>query len=70
MRCYGGTIQGSLVRQRASNTGHRLLRHGEANEAPDLVEVRPAILSNNPRSLMALWHEYGFGINGRKPAKR
>ena len=39
IRCYGGTIQGSLVRQRASNSKHWLLRQGEENEALDLVEV-------------------------------
>ena len=69
IRCYGGTIQGSLVRQRASNREHRLLREGEANEAPELTEVRPAILSNNPRSLILLWREYQFGIDGKKAAK-
>jgi len=69
IRCHGGTIQGSQVRKRASNRELWLLREGEANEAPDLAEVRPAELSKNPRSLMGLWNEYEFGIDGRKAAK-
>ena len=31
--------------------------------------AKPATLSKNPRSLHTLWHEYEFGIAGKKPAK-
>ena len=70
IRAFSGTVQGSLVRQRASNRGQRLLAQSEADEAPPMVEVSPATLSNNIKTLMALWNEYKFGINGRKPAER
>ena len=32
-------------------------------------EQPPASLSKNPQSSYTLWHEYKFGIAGRKPAK-
>ena len=35
-----------------------------------MEEVTTATLSNNPRSLVLLWQEYKFGINGRKPAEQ
>ena len=72
MRAYGGTIQGSLVRLRASNQQTRVASQHEAssdNLAP-LVEAAPAKLSNNSRSLMCLWNEYKFGLSGRKPAEK
>ena len=71
VRAYGGTIQGSLVRQRPSNQAALLTSSNQADEdglAP-LVKVSPATLSNNPRSLLLLWQEYKFGINGRKAAE-
>lgn len=71
IRGFGGTIQGSLVRQRASNRG--VMLSGQAvssqHQLAPLVEVTPATLSNNPRTLICLWNEYKFGINGRKPAE-
>ena len=69
VRAYGGTIQGSLVRQRQSNRGTNLMFASQAGQAPPLVEISPATLSNNPGSLCELWREYEFGIDGRKPAK-
>ena len=72
IRAYGGTIQGSLVRLRPSNQQTRVASTHEAsseNLAP-LVEAAPARLSNNPRSLMCLWNEYKYGLNGRKPAEQ
>ena len=42
------------------------------NETGALVleaHLKPATLSKNPRSLHTLWHEYEFGIAGKKPAK-
>ena len=72
VRAYGGTIQGSLVRQRASNRAVSMAAQDEADQeniAP-LEEVTPATLSNNSRSLVLLWQEYKFGINGRKPAEQ
>ena len=35
-----------------------------------MEEVTTATLSNNPRSLVLLWEEYKFGINGRKSAEQ
>ena len=72
IRAFGGTIQGSLVlvRQRTSNRGVLL----SGTDTPQsqlqlLVETTPATLNSNPRTLQRLWHEYKFGINGRKPAE-
>lgn len=70
IRAYGGTIQGSLVRQRASNQGQTMLGQADASQAPPMVEFTTATLSNNPRTLIELWNEYKFGINGRKPAEQ
>jgi len=71
IRAYGGTIQGALVRQRASNRQVMLALHDEADDErlQPLVEASPATLCHNPRSLMQLWAEFKFGINGRKPAE-
>ena len=71
IRAYGGTIQGALVRQRASNRQVMLASHDEADDErlQPLVEASPATLCHNPRSLMHLWVEFKFGINGRKPAE-
>jgi hypothetical protein len=68
MRCFGGTIEGSLLIQQANNGG-RLQRVGEALPAEgdqDFIST----LSPNPRSLRELWLEYKFGIDGRKPAEQ
>ena len=73
VRAFGGSIQGSLVRQRASNRGVSVAGMNSDQEEEDLVpleEGTPATLSNNPRSLLMLWAEYKHGINGRKPAER
>lgn len=51
MRSYGGTMQGSLVRQRQSNRGTNLLRGNQSGQAPPQIEIRPATLSTNPKSL-------------------
>ena len=70
VRAYGGTIQGALVRQRASNRGTTILSgESDTNQVGPLVEVTPARLSSNLRTLRALWNEYKFGIDGRKPAE-
>ena len=69
IRAFGGTIQGSLVRQWAYN--HGVLLSGTdtpQSQLQLLVETIPVILSSNPRTLQCLWHEYKCGINGRKPA--
>jgi hypothetical protein len=39
------------------------------NNARQAPVVGAASLSPNPRTLHLLWHEYEFGLNGRKPAK-
>ncbi len=74
LHCYGGTIQGSFVRQRTSQM-HAQARH----ETYDALQphghvgdegMKPAILSRGPTSLHALWTEYRIGLNGSKPAKQ
>ena len=73
VRAFGGSIQGSLVRNRASNRGVSVVGMNSDHEEEDLVpleEVTPATLSNNPRTLLMLWAEYKHGIDGRKPAER
>jgi len=39
------------------------------NNAGQAPVVGSATLSPNPRTLHLLWHEYEFGLSGRKPAK-
>ena len=70
VRCFGGQIQGSLVRQRPSNRGHRLLRQNESDQAAILEEAAPATLAPMPRHLIVLWREFEIGLDGRKPARR
>ena len=45
VRCYGGRIEGSLVRQRRSNLGHRSLTMNQAADAAPMREVSSATLS-------------------------
>ena len=70
IHAFGGTIQGSLVRQRASNCG--VLHSGQADTPQDqlepLVEITPVPLSSNPCALQHLWYKSKFGINERQPA--
>ena len=56
MCAYGGTIQGSLVRQRAANRGIMVsgLDETPEYELEPLVEVSPATLRNNPGTRMCL----------------
>jgi hypothetical protein len=68
IRCFGGTIEGSLLIQQGNN-GRRLRRVGEAPPAEGNQEFL-STLSNNPRSLKELWLEYKVGIGGRKPAEQ
>jgi hypothetical protein len=66
IRCFGGTIEGSLLIQQEKN-GRRLRHVGEALPAEGNQEtLRP----NPARSLRELWLEYKFGIDGRKPAEQ
>jgi hypothetical protein len=65
IRCFGGTIEGSLLIQQANN-GRRVRRVKEALPAEENQDNR-STLSPNPRSLRELWSEYKFGIDGRKP---
>jgi hypothetical protein len=65
IRCFGGTIEGSLLIQQEKN-GRRLRHVAEALPAEGNQET----LRPNPRSLRELWLEYKFGIDGRKPAEQ
>jgi len=62
IRRFGGSIEGSLVIQRATNPARR---HEENFDHPQRQS-----LCHNPRSLLELWHEYKHGIDGRKPAEQ
>ena len=42
---------------------------GNGTATPVENEVGHATLTRNPRDLHSLWHEYEFGIGGRKAAK-
>ena len=68
IRIFGGTMEGSFRIQQA-NTGRRLQRidHNHIEDEIEPMEVADmATLSSNPRSLMELWREFQFGIDGRK----
>ena len=59
------------MRQRASNRGILLSGQGtQQHQLELLVETTPVTLNSNPCTLQCLWHEYKFGINGRKPAEQ
>ena len=70
IQVFGGTIEGGFRLQHA-NTGRQLHRLEDAPvEALELMHgVDMATLSNNPKSLVELWREYQFGIDGRKAAQ-
>lgn len=63
IRCFGGRIEGSLVRQVNSNRHHRSLPLSHVNEAGPMEVVNDAQLGNLPRDLISLWREYQFGLN-------
>jgi len=71
IRIFGGTMEGSIRIQQA-NTGRRLQRinYNHIEDEIEPMEVADmATLSSNPRSLMELWREFQFGIDGRKAAQ-
>ena len=70
IRIFGGTIEGGF-RIQHGNTGRVLQRIGmglDEGKLEPMEVTNIATLSNNPRSLVELWREYQFGIDGRKPA--
>jgi hypothetical protein len=69
IRCFGGCIEGSLVRQVNSNRQQRLLAMNQADEAAPMEALNDAQLSSQPRDFITLWREYQFGLNGRKAAR-
>ena len=69
IRCYGGRIEGSLVRQRRSNQSHQSLTIGESSQAAAMREISNATLSALPSHLLIMWREYTFGLARRKPAR-
>src|SRR5210317_2335587 len=71
IRNFGGSIEGSF-RIQGANAGRTFQRisMGDSESALEpLIVENMATLSNNPRSLVELWREYQFGIDGRKPAR-
>ncbi len=66
IRRFGGTIEGAFVVQRGQQ------RRGRGTEAPagEGADINAAVLVQNPKTLMELWREYKFGIEGRKPAEQ
>ena len=69
VRCFGGRIEGGLIRQVNTNQGQRLLRMNQAAAAAEVDVETNATLSALPRDLLVLWREYQHGLNGRKPAR-
>jgi hypothetical protein len=71
IRCFGGRIEGSFVRQVNSNRRERVLTMNQVDEvnAEPLEAVNNANLSHLPRDLAALWREYQHGLYGMKPAR-
>ena len=69
IRSFGSTLQGSLVRQRASNCG--VLHSGQADtsqhQLEPLAETTPTTLTSNPCTLQCLWYKSKCGINVRQP---
>jgi hypothetical protein len=63
MRCFGGRIEGSLVRQVNSNRQQTLLAMNQADEAAPMEALNDAQLSCQPHNLITLWKEYQFGLN-------
>ena len=75
LRGFGGTIQGALVRQAMNGTPRnppvpRAAATAAAAAADSAQDSAPPTLVNNPRTVMELWREFKFGINGRKAAER
>ena len=71
IRNFGGSIEGSF-RIQGANAGRTFQRisMGDSESALEpLIVENMATLSHNPRSLVELWREYQFGIDGRKPAR-
>ena len=74
IRCFGGTIEGSFVRQRTqqSDPGLQILPLNQGVHNYNQLEevIKPAELSHNPHSLQMLWREYKVGLNGLKAAEQ
>jgi hypothetical protein len=62
-----GTVNANL--QRIALQPVQRPRAAIPNNAGQAPAVGGATLSPNPRTLHLLWHEYEFGLSGRKPAK-
>jgi hypothetical protein len=62
-------IVNANLRRIAMQPIHRPRAVNNAGQAVPAPVVGSATLSPNPRTLHLLWHEYEFGISGRKPAK-
>jgi hypothetical protein len=65
--------QESSMVLRSANADHGAVVLSQANEKQDAADNSTvdgrALLSPSPRDLHVLWHEYKFGIGGRKPAR-
>jgi hypothetical protein len=57
------------IRRIAIQPARRRIPNGNNNAAAAENEVGLVTLSRNPRDLHSLWHEYEFGVGGRKAAK-
>jgi len=70
IHAFRSTLQGSLVRQRASNCG--FLHSGQADtpqhQLGPLAETIPATLSSKSHTLQHLWYKSKFGSNVRQSA--
>ena len=75
IRSFGGTIEGSFVRQRTQRmeaaASVAAPSRSDTNRSQDEVGAEQLpLLSHNVSSLHELWMEYKFGLNGRKPAEQ
>ena len=72
---YGGTIHGAMARQEpsrrqmAARDGFGNVRSGGTTTTTRRPTASMPELTKNISSLMELWMEWEFGIDGRKPAK-
>jgi predicted transcriptional regulator len=55
IRCFGGCIEGSLVRQVNSNQQQRLLAMNQADGAAPMEALNDAQLNSQPCNLITLW---------------
>mmetsp|Transcript_38375 Transcript_38375/g.80445 ORF Transcript_38375/g.80445 Transcript_38375/m.80445 type:complete len:617 (+) Transcript_38375:105-1955(+) len=69
------TVDGNVISKAEDISGGndgrvRMIGIAKNMPRPHEVVANSATLSNNPRTLMDLWEEFKYGIDGRKPAQQ